>query len=411
MPKRVPKIRFKKYTDEWKEDMLSEFLEVSKEKNFLEEYDKTDVLSVSGECGIVNQIEHKGRSFAGASVANYGIVDTGDVVYTKSPLLNTPYGIIKTNKGKPGIVSTLYAVYKPKESVEPNFIECYFEQNARINNYLKPLVNKGAKNDMKVTDENALKGIVVFPKKEEQREIEIYVNSLEKLINKVQIQYEKTIIIKKILIQNLYTSEKNALPAIRFKNYSGSWNIFNLKKFANKVKEKNKQKIYSETYTNSAEFGIISQQEFFDHEITNKNNLDNYYVVKENDFVYNPRISTIAPVGPINRNKLGRSGIVSPLYTVFTTNDINNTFLEYFFKSNYWHNYMYKNGDSGARHDRFSIKDEILMNMSIACPQEKEQIQIGDFLSKIDNLISLYKQKLEKLKQVKESFIQQMFVN
>ena len=411
MPKRVPKIRFKKYTDEWKEDILSEFLEVSKEKNFLEKYDKTDVLSVSGECGIVNQIEHKGRSFAGASVANYGVVDTGDVVYTKSPLLNTPYGIIKTNKGKPGIVSTLYAVYKPKENVDPNFIECYFEQNARINNYLKPLVNKGAKNDMKVTDENALKGIVVFPKKEEQREIQIYVNSLEKLINKVQIQYEKTIIIKKILIQNLYTSEKNALPAIRFKNYSGSWNIFNLKKFANKVKGKNKQKLYSETYTNSAEFGIISQQEFFDREITNKNNLDNYYVVKADDFVYNPRISTIAPVGPINRNKLGRSGIVSPLYTVFTTNDINNTFLEYFFKSNYWHNYMYKNGDSGARHDRFSIKDEVLMNMSIVCPQEKEQIQIGDFLSKIDNLISLYKQKLEKLKQVKESFIQQMFIN
>lgn len=57
MPKRVPKIRFKKYTDEWEENLLSEFLEVSKEKNFLEKYDKTDVLSVSGECGIVNQIE------------------------------------------------------------------------------------------------------------------------------------------------------------------------------------------------------------------------------------------------------------------------------------------------------------------------------------------------------------------
>lgn len=78
MPKRVPKIRFKKYTDEWEENLLSEFLEVSKEKNFLEKYDKTDVLSVSGECGIVNQIEHKGRSFAGASVANYGVVNTGD---------------------------------------------------------------------------------------------------------------------------------------------------------------------------------------------------------------------------------------------------------------------------------------------------------------------------------------------
>src|SRR5574344_1932260 len=203
MPKRVPKIRFKIYTDEWKEDILSEFLEVSKEKNFLEEYDKTDVLSVSGECGIVNQIEHKGRSFAGASVANYGVVDTGDVVYTKSPLLNTPYGIIKTNKGKPGIVSTLYAVYKPKENVDPNFIECYFEQNVRINNYLKPLVNKGAKNDMKVTDENALNGAVTFPNKNEQKHISEFLMNLDDLIIQNQKILEKYLSIKKSLIQKV----------------------------------------------------------------------------------------------------------------------------------------------------------------------------------------------------------------
>ena len=101
-------------------------------------------------------------------VNNYGVVKTGYVVYTKSPLKNNPYGIIKANKGRDGIVSTLYAIYKPKLNVNSNFIQIYFEQNARMNNYMQPLVNKGAKNDMKISSGNALKGNVIFPIRKEQ---------------------------------------------------------------------------------------------------------------------------------------------------------------------------------------------------------------------------------------------------
>ena len=97
---KVPEIRFSGFTDDWEQRKLEDYLEVSSEKNRDELLGKEDVLSVSGEVGIVNQIEFQGRSFAGVSVANYGIVEVGDVVYTKSPLKSNPYGIIKTNKGK-----------------------------------------------------------------------------------------------------------------------------------------------------------------------------------------------------------------------------------------------------------------------------------------------------------------------
>ena len=157
-------------------------MEVSRAKNKDEVYGKEDVLSVSGDYGIVNQIEFQGRSFAGVSVAPYGVVETGDVVYTKSPLKSNPYGIIKTNKGKPGIVSTLYAVYKPLDHVYSEFVQIYFEQDARMNNYMHPLVNKGAKNDMKVSDENALKGEVCFPSRDEQIKISEYFAKLDNLI-------------------------------------------------------------------------------------------------------------------------------------------------------------------------------------------------------------------------------------
>ena len=190
----VPEIRFKGFTDLWEQRKLEEYLEVSGQKNFEGIYTKEDVLSVSGDFGIVNQIEFQGRSFAGASVANYGVVETGDIVYTKSPLKSNPYGIIKANKGKNGIVSTLYAVYKPKQSANPEFVQIYFEQDARMNNYMHPLVNKGAKNDMKVSAENALKGQIVFPDIKEQRTISEFFRNLDTLITLHQREHIKPIL-------------------------------------------------------------------------------------------------------------------------------------------------------------------------------------------------------------------------
>ena len=200
----VPEIRFAGFTDPWEQRKLSEYLDVSNEKNTEDSFTKLDVLSVSGDYGIVNQIEFQGRSFAGASVSNYGVVHTGDIVYTKSPLNSNPYGIVKTNKGKPGIVSTLYAVYHPKENVDPAFVQTYFEQHARMNNYMHPLVNKGAKNDMKVSSENALKGYVIFPNITEQRRIVALFGKLDNLITLHQRKLEKLKNIKKSMLEKMF---------------------------------------------------------------------------------------------------------------------------------------------------------------------------------------------------------------
>ena len=199
-----PEVRFKGFTDAWEQRKLSDYLEVSNEKNTDDVYTKQDVLSVSGDYGIVNQIEFQGRSFAGASVSNYGVVHTNDIVYTKSPLNSNPYGIIKTNKGNAGIVSTLYAVYHPKEIVDSVFVQTYFEQHARMNNYMHPLVNKGAKNDMKVSSENALKGDVVFPCITEQSCIVALFMKLDSLITLHQRKLEKLKNIKKSMLEKMF---------------------------------------------------------------------------------------------------------------------------------------------------------------------------------------------------------------
>ncbi len=155
---------------------------------------------------------------------------------------------------------------------------------------------------------------------------------------------------------------------------------------------------------------MISQRDFFDHDIAKTENIDRYYVVEEDNFVYNPRISIAAPVGPINRNKLGRKGVISPLYTVFKTHDIDNTFLEYFFKGNTWHPYMYFNGDTGARFDRFSIKNEVFFDMPILYPKLEEQRLISRYLEQLDNLDSFFQRKNEKLQDIKKTMLERMFM-
>jgi type I restriction enzyme S subunit len=408
--KLLPSLRFSGYKDTWERNKLEHYLNVSNEKNTEGIFGKEDVLSVSGDFGIINQIEFHGRSFAGVSTANYGVVNTGDVVYTKSPLKANPFGIIKTNKGPAGIVSTLYAVYHPKENVYPDFIQVYFEQYARMNQYMHPLVNKGAKNDMKVSDANALKGDVVFPKVDEEKKIVEYFMNIDRLITLHQKEYDKLLIMKKAMLEKMFPKNGNKVPEVRFSDFDGAWGYRKLGTISDKVTEKNVYMEYTETLTNSAEYGIISQRDFFDHDIAKQDKINGYYVVRPEDFVYNPRISTTAPVGPIGRNKLGRCGVISPLYTVFRPKEVDNSFLEQFFKSSHWYSFMRFNGDTGARSDRFSIKDTTFFEMPIPFPKLDEQRRIGQYLAGLDVLISLQDKKLTKLKNIKAGCLEKMFV-
>lgn len=178
----IPQIRFNKFSGVWEKHKLSSYLETSTQKNTQNLYTKADVLSVSGEFGVVNQIKHLGRSYSGNVVSNYGVVNSGDVIYTKSPLKEAPYGIIKTNTDKAGIVSALYAVYHPNENVYSPFVQTYFDLDHRLNDYLRPLISKGAKNTINVGDEAALDGEVLFPNYEEQIEIYKFFSNFDKLI-------------------------------------------------------------------------------------------------------------------------------------------------------------------------------------------------------------------------------------
>ena len=261
-------------------------------------FGKENVLSVSGEYGIVNQIAFQGRSFAGESVADYHVVETDDIVYTKSPLKANPYGIIKVNNGVPGIVSTLYAVYHPLKTVVPRFVDFYFSNNLRINKFLKPLVNIGAKHDMKVNNTFVLTGTVVFPPLREQQKI---VDFLTVLDRRIDIQRKKVEALKKYkrgVFETVFSQKVRLIP----RNKRKDWQKYKLSDFATRVTRKNGGQS-DIPLTISAQYGLIDQRDFFSKTVASAD-MSGYYLLRSGEYAYNRSTSNDYPFGSIKRLEL-----------------------------------------------------------------------------------------------------------
>ena len=393
----------------WEQRKLEDYLEVSSEKNRDELFGKEDVLSVSGEVGIVNQIEFQGRSFAGASVANYGIVEVGDVVYTKSPLKSNPYGIIKTNKGKTGIVSTLYAVYKPKENVDSEFVQIYFESDFRMNSYMHPLVNKGAKNDMKVSDANALKGPVFFPKIEEQIAISQYFNSLDHLITLHQRKCEEMKTLKKYMLQKMFPQNGQSVPQIRFSGFTEDWEQRKLGEVCSEIGDglhsapeyddngnfyfiNGNNLINGHIVINSKETKRVSEKTF---EKNNKQLDDNTVLLSINGTIGNLAYYQGEPV------MLGKSA------AYLKANKIDKTFLYSLLQTTaVMNNFMLSLTGTTIK----NLGLDAIKNTKISIPELHEQKKIGLYFSQLDNLITLHQQKCDELRNIKKFMLQNMFI-
>ncbi|WP_233460553.1 restriction endonuclease subunit S [Citrobacter farmeri] len=246
-----------------------------------------------------------------------------------------------------------------------------------------------------------------YPRNDEQVKIASFLSLLEEKITLLNKQYNLLCQYKKGMMQKIFSQE------LRFKDDSGDefpeWEELELKQIAIKVNTKNRDNSVTTVLTNSATQGIVSQESYFEREIVTESNLTGYYVVRIGDFVYNPRISSTAPVGPIKMNELTQ-GVMSPLYTVFRFKKGLLKFYQYFFESSVWHEYMKSVANSGARHDRMNISGEDFFGLPVPQPFEEEQTKIANFLSALDDKIAVKKAELDKLKTWKQGLLQQMFV-
>lgn len=201
------------------------------------------------------------------------------------------------------------------------------------------------------------------------------------------------------------------VPKLRFKEFGGEWKKKLLSSFSFRSAKKNRDNSINSVFTNSAVNGIVNQQDYFDRDIANQNNLEGYYVVNKDDFIYNPRISNFAPVGPLNRSHLNIQGIMSPLYTVFKLDKevINLDFIERYFKTTKWHKYMNSIANYGVRSDRMNISNNDFFAMPIPLPSKSEQEKIASFLTSIDTRIEQLTKKESLLQEYKKGVMSKIF--
>ena len=361
-------------------------------------FGKGDVLSVSGEYGVINQITFQGRSFAGESVADYHIVETDDIVYTKSPLKANPYGIIKVNKGIPGIVSTLYAVYHPLNTVAPRFVDLYFANDLRLNKFLKPLVNIGAKHDMKVNNSFVLTGTVVFPSISEQQKL---VDFFAKLDRRIEAQRKIVDALKKY---------KRGLLNKVFSNING--NIYPTV-YLSEVADFLQGLTYSPSDVSVAGYLVLRSSNIqngvlsFDDCVYVDKKVDESLQVKCDDVIMCVRNGSKKLVGKTALIPNDMAMTTWGAFMMIIRSKLNDTYIFHYLNSQMFFSQVFKDTGTATINQ---ITKGILNECKLPIPPETARKQISKMLSSFDVKIQNAEICLTTLVELKKALLQQLFI-
>ena len=365
----------------------------------------TNVICNSAKQGLIPQREYFDKNIANSDNTNgYYIIEENDFVYNPRKSADAPYGPISSYKyTEAGIVSPLYLCFRAKKEINPAFFEWYFRSSA-WHRYVYMSGDSGARHDrVSIKDDTFFAMPINIPSAHEQAQIAIF---LERIEQRIEMQ--------RALVDNLKKYKRGVMQHIfrQLPSRNGAeWTCVRLGDIFKKVSRRNTDGVIKNVITNSAEYGLIPQRDFFDKDIAVDGNTANYYVIENGDFVYNPRKSNSAPYGPFNRYTLSEQGIISPLYTCLVLQaDISPSYLAWYFKSDAWYRYIYDNGSQGVRHDRVSMTDDLLMGIPVMYPSHVKQLLYADILDMVEARLQATQKTLDFLNKMRDGYMRQLFI-
>ena len=355
--------------------------------------------------GLIPQRDYFDKDIANSdNTSGYYIIEHNDFVYNPRKSSDAPYGpISRYAYPDAGIVSPLYLCFRAKGEVDTNFFEWYFHSSA-WHRYIYMSGDSGARHDrVSIKDDDFFSMPICFPSSIEQKKIASFLNTIERRISSQQLLVDNLKKYKRGVMQHIF--RRTTTQSVK------AWTCVRLGDIFKKVSRRNTDGLVKNVITNSAEYGLIPQRDFFDKDIAVDGNTANYYVIEKGDFVYNPRKSNTAPYGPFNRYTLDEKGIISPLYTCLVLKaDIYPSYLAWYFKSDAWHRYIYDNGSQGVRHDRVSMTDDLLMGIPVIFPDQAKQQEYADILDKIEARLQAAQKVYDLLIKEKCGYMQQLFI-
>ena len=389
-----PKLRFPGFDEPYKQCHIGDIYAERSQRGASDMV----LLSVTMNDGVIPRSEIEGKDNSSADKSNYKVVLMGDMVYNSMRMWQGANGISPYD----GIVSPAYTVLMPKIPISNGYFAALFKSPNLINEFRKN--SQGMTSDtwnLKYPQIETIK--VHIPPLSEQNRVADMLGTLERRIAK-QAQ----------LVENLKKYKRGVMQRIfrQLPSQNGAeWTCVRLGDIFKKVSRRNTDGVIKNVITNSAEYGLIPQRDFFDKVIAVDGNTANYYVIENGDFVYNPRKSNSAPYGPFNRYTLSEQGIISPLYTCLVLQaDISPSYLAWYFKSDAWYRYIYDNGSQGVRHDRVSMTDDLLMGIPVMYPSHVKQLLYADILDMVEARLQATQKTLELLSKTRDSYMRQLFI-
>ena len=387
----VPLLRFPEFTDEWKESVLSDFVERVKRKN------KNNLcklpLTISAQYGLVDQISFFNKVIASENMSNYYLLHKGDFAYNKSYSSEYPWGAIKRlDCYEQGTLSSLYICFKPYSHVSSDFLTHYFE-TSKWHQGISEIAVEGARNHglLNVGIQDFFETRHCLPQSLlEQEKIAKFLNLIEERIatqNKIIEDLKK---LKSAIIHRCYSSQTNMIP---------------LSELLKQCSDRNRSGSDLQVLSVSNKYGFIAQSDQFEDREVASDDTSNYKVVKKGMFAYNPaRIN----VGSIALYEMDSNGIVSPMYVCFTTkSELLPSYLKYYFASQTFKHEMYKRLEGSVR---LCLTFEELCNIEIHLPSIEQQKNISKYISKIENNLSLVDSIFSKYQQQRRYLLSQMFI-
>lgn len=392
-----PVLRFPEFKEDWIFFYGNELFEPISNKNHNSDL---PILAISQEFGAVpRDLINYQISVTDKSVSSYKVVEKGDFIIS----LRSFQGGIEYSEYK-GICSPAYIILRPKKEIQDYFFKYYLKTFRYIQHLQSKL--EGIRDGKMISYKYFSEIKLPFPTLAEQQKIADFLIQIDNRIAQLTEKKEHLEQYKKGITQKIFSQK------LRFKDENDKdfpeWETKKLNDVFSRKTVKNKGSLIKNVLTNSATRGIISQGDYFDKDIANQNNLEGYYIVEIDDFVYNPRISVSAPVGPLKRNHLEK-GVMSPLYTVLKPKKGNLCFYEHYFQTSFWHKYMRGIANYGVRHDRMNITNEDFEKLPLPFPHIKEQEKIASFLNEISQQISLVNEQLEETRTFKKALLNKLF--
>ncbi|EGO2676845.1 restriction endonuclease subunit S [Enterococcus faecalis] len=309
--------------------------------------------------------------------------------------------------GTPILVSKEYPVFTTNKNANINFIMYHLNNSTSFENFSHQQKKGGTRVRLYY---KVLKGYELFvPNLNEQKQIGNFFKKLDDTITLHQRKLDQLKELKKAYLQVMFPAKDERAPKLRFADFEGEWEQC---KLGNILTERNTQQSKSKEYplvSFTVEDGVTPKTERYEREqlVRGDKSSKKYKVTELNDIVYNP---ANLKFGAIARNHYGKA-VFSPIYITFIVNDklACSSYVEVFITRKDFISYSLKY-QQGTVYERQSVSPENLLNMKFLLPNTKEQEFIGHFFEKLDCNSNFHKKKITQLKNLKKSYLQNMFI-